>query len=121
LTIAFTDLSSLEKGADVYAGDLIVGHVTDIKPNKKIDTLFVILKIDKGVKIPKGSRFYLDEGFVGPSRISIEYSNQTELLTSKDISLGISRPFKLMTPSQLDSAKLNLKKLRSPKLDTLKN
>jgi preprotein translocase subunit YajC len=121
LTIAFTQISSLEKGAKVYAKGRQIGYVTDIKPNKNIDTLFVTVKITQNIKIPKESNLYLDENLLGPSRITVEYSNQTGFLTSKDISIGIFRPLKPMTQSQLDSAKLDIKKLRSPTIDSTKH
>jgi hypothetical protein len=121
LRIAFTRISSLEKGAKVYAAGRQIGYVTDIKPNKDIDTLFVSIKTTQNNKIPRGSNFYIDENLLGPSRITVEYSNQTDLLTSKNISIGIFRAFKAMSPSQLDSAKLDIKKLRSPTIDSTKN
>ena len=60
LTIAFTNVTSLKKGSEVYAGEIPIGKVADFRPNNTLDTIYVDLKMNKKVKVPKGSRFYLE-------------------------------------------------------------
>lgn len=120
LTIAYTEASSLKKGTKVFNNNRQVGYVKDFEASKNLDTIYLLIKVDQGIKIPKGSTFYLDEELLGSSRITIEYSAQPEMLTSRDISIGFFRPLKSMT-GKLDSASIDLKKINQPKIDTLKN
>lgn len=92
LTVAFTKITSIEKGAKVYTNDSLIGNVTDIRSNRTVDTIFVILEISRKIKVPKGSQFYLDEGLISSSKITIEYSNNNSYLNSNDLSMGLSRP-----------------------------
>jgi hypothetical protein len=121
LTIAFTNAPQLEIGVKAYAANQQIGHVTDIKPSKNFDTIFVMLKITKNIKIPSGSIFYIDEGLIGTPKINVEYSNSKSMLTSKDISIGVFRPIKELAPLGLDSSKINLQKLRPPGIDIIKH
>jgi len=120
LTVAFTGLSSLDKGAIVSSAGRQIGYVTDFKANETIDTVFVILKIYDKIKIPKDSRFYLDESLIGSSQITVEYSKDNFYWNSKDIIPGIIRPIKGMTSRQIDSVKQRTK-ASDLKVDTVKH
>lgn len=119
LTVAFTNGTTLEKGIQVCTAGLPIGYVAAINTSKNIDTIYTTLVIDTKIKIPKGSQFYLDENLVGGSRINIEFSKNEHSLNSKDISMGVFRPLRMMNSSKIDSVNNRLK-IVLPNSDTIK-
>src|SRR3954469_18375726 len=75
LTFACAVGGNLEKGAKVLAGEKHIGNVESIKPNKELDTFYVTIKTNRGVKIPLGSTFMIEEYLLGPSIINVNYSD----------------------------------------------
>ena len=82
---------SVVKGTKVYKeGKVIhpIGVVDSYKPNKNVDTVFLTIKVNEGVKIPKGSSFDIYENPFGPSSVQVNYSNSTAYLKGSDIATG---------------------------------
>lgn len=121
LTVAFTRITSLDRGSEVRTAGLPIGYVTDFRPNKNVDTIFAIIKINHKIRVPKGSQFYLDENPLGTAIIDIVFSDNKTYLNSKDVSRGIFRTIKEKYPLQYDTSMIQFKFLSPPKIDTSKN
>ena len=94
ITVAFTEVGLLRKGSTVYTGEIPIGKVVNYKSNKNHDTIFIALKINNKNKIPKGSIFYIDENLIGNSKIIVDYSNNKNYLSKKDVVIGEFRALK---------------------------
>lgn len=94
LTVAFTQVS-VKEGVKVYANDKPIGEVISFNSSNDLDTVFVRLRINNKIRVPRGSVFYIAEELLGESRINVDFSNNSSYLTSKDISVGEFRSLKM--------------------------
>ena len=119
ITVAFNKVSSINKGASLIHDGQQIGKVVDFKQNQTLDSIYLILTIDKKYKIPKRSTFFIKENLLGDNIINVDFSSSDTYLSSNDISVGIFRPLEVMTGSQLDSARQKIKeKLTKLRVDT---
>ncbi len=107
LTVAFTYFDDLMTHTKVYSNDKEIGEVVSLKPNKNIDTVFATINLKPGIKIPVGSRVFIESYFIGESQIKIEFSNNSEYYTKRDIVFGEHKSFDQPLKSIADSTKKN--------------
>lgn len=91
--VVFDDVSGLTISSPVTMNGYQVGLVStmSLDPNKQ-GRIITYLNMDKGIKIPKGSKMYLDVSVLGSATIILEtdYSIQDYLSTSDTI-IGIKK------------------------------
>ena len=78
----------IEEGEKVVADGIQIGSVKTVMLNKESDSAFILIKLNKGMKIPVGSFFYLHESLLGSSFINVEYSNENKFLRPRDFIIG---------------------------------
>lgn len=86
LNVLFNKVDSLEKGAPVKLHGITIGKVTDLELFK--DSVLVEIKLDKGRKIPVGSKFKIINSLIGGPSIIVEPSDQKVFLTLTDTAKG---------------------------------
>lgn len=92
LTVAFTGFGKVE-GPNVYHNGKIIGKIVDVKPNKLLDTFFVTIQINRGTKIPMGSKFFVQEKMLTGNKLEVEFSNSKTYYSSNNNIIGEYRPF----------------------------
>ena len=118
ITVAFSEVPDIYKGSPLIHNGQQIGKVIDFKPTKTLDSIYLILTIDKKHKIPKRSTFFIKKNLIADNIINVEFSSSDTYLSSKDISVGIIRPLDVKTGSQLDSVRQKMKKITKPRVDT---
>lgn len=94
ITVTFTNPGNIEKRTKVYSGQDIIGEVADMWLNKNADTVFVKIKLKKGIRVPVGSGIVIEERLLGNNKVEIRYSTNNNSYSSKDIITGQYKNFK---------------------------
>ena len=105
LTVAFTYFDDLMTHTKVYSGDKEIGEVVSLTSNKNVDTVFAKINFKPGIKIPVGSRVYIQTYVIGESQIKIDFSNSLKYYNSGDILNGSHKSFDLPLKNKADSTK----------------
>ena len=86
LTLLFDNGEGLQTGSEVYLRGIKVGEVThiDFLQNKIVTDI----RLEDSVRIPVNSRFIINRSVFNHHHITIEPSNYTSFLTSKDTIIG---------------------------------
>lgn len=116
-TISFNDVSGLLTADGVTVNGLKIGQVFDMQLNPEDpSTVLVNIHLDKGFKIPVGSKVMLEQGMIASSNIIIEPNKEaSEYYTSDDIIAGEKKT------GLMDAAANIVPKLEGmiPKLDSI--
>lgn len=88
ITVKYTSVGNLKKGDRVSLNGVMVGEVL----NFNIVQHFILanLLLQKSIKLPVDSRFFVRQSLLGPARIEIEPSDKTEFIARADTVLGES-------------------------------
>ena len=86
LSILFDRVDNLEIGNDVRMKGLQIGKVSSMELFK--DGVLVGITLQNDVKVPSGSKFFIESSFLGSSYIMIESSSQSSFLALKDTAAG---------------------------------
>jgi hypothetical protein len=105
ITVAFANIGSLERKTELFLDSLPIGYVKTFKTDKEVDTIFLIVRLSKGIHIPAESQFYLHEHALSSPRFEVGFSKRQTFLSEKDISVGNYVPLEGMTPKALDSVR----------------
>ncbi|NDV79854.1 MlaD family protein [Dysgonomonas sp. 511] len=115
-TVLFDDVSGLSQSAPVTLNGFQVGLVSSMHLDEKTNKVIVLLNMDKGVKIPKGTKVSLDVSILGSATILFELNPYTqEYYTSSDTIIGIKKK------GMMDAADKMLPQVENliPKLDSI--
>jgi hypothetical protein len=105
LKVAFTEIGTLDIPTKVYVGNKMIGQATQLIPTENADTIFAVINLSKGMKVPTGSKFYIEERVLTNSVIKIEFSKEKTYLTSKDMIQGSFKPIPIQKTIPADSSK----------------
>lgn len=92
-TVAFNNVAGMLIADPVTVNGLKIGQVFEMKldPDNK-DQVLVQIQMDKGVKIPKGSKLALDVGMLSGTNLMLEINDQaTEFYEPGDILQGYKK------------------------------
>lgn len=89
--VVFDDVAGLSQATPVTLNGFQVGLVSSMELDKKHDNkVITYLDMDKGVKIPKGSKMILDVSILGSATIKLETNPYTqEYVSNEDTIIGI--------------------------------
>ncbi len=116
--VVFDNVSGLTQSTPVTLNGFQVGLVSsmELQPNSADNKVVVYLGMDKGVKIPKGSKLFLDVSVLGSATIIMETNPYTkEYYSSSDTIAGIKKK------GMLDAADTMLPQIQQlvPKIDSI--
>jgi len=116
--VIFDDISGLTQSSPVTLNGFQVGLVSamQLEPNNSDNRVVVYLDMDKGVKIPKGSKMSLDVSILGSATIIMEANPYTkEYYSDTDTIAGIKKK------GMLDAADTMLPQIQQlvPKIDSI--
>lgn len=91
--VVFKDVTGLNKSTPVTINGYQIGLVSDMKldPNNP-KLILTYVNLDKDVKLPKGSKFYLDASLLGNASLMLEMgSNTNSYINPHDTIIGEKR------------------------------
>lgn len=86
LRVLFTDVIGLETGDKIMYRGMEAGRVKDVMLHD--EGIVVLGKISKEIKIPQGSRFYIEDSLMGSKSLNIQPAANTEYLDLAQIQRG---------------------------------
>ncbi len=116
--VVFDDISGLSQSSPVTLNGFQVGLVSsmELNTNSSDNKVIVFLDMDKGVKIPKGSKMTLDVSMLGSATIIMDTNPYTkEYYSDTDTIVGIKKK------GMLDAADTMLPQIQElmPKIDSI--
>lgn len=94
LRVVFTDVIGLETGDKIMFRGMEAGRVKTVAIHQ--DGILVSGKISTAIKIPQGSRFYIEDSLMGSKSLNIQPADSSEDLDLSKIQIG-ERPFGMMS------------------------
>ncbi|MFN8290743.1 MAG: MCE family protein [Chitinophagaceae bacterium] len=103
VTVLFDRVDNIEKGSKVYLKGIPVGEVTHLELFG--DSVLADINLADTIKIPTDSKFIINPSLIGSAHITIEPSNKTTFLTTKDTASGFYLQKSLLDDMISDSAR----------------